>query len=621
MKEINTKENCIIDARVSSDRQLLGGGIENQLEACLYFVGQRNWNPLLTYTKPYSGRKEEREDFKKILSDIRNLQKNGTTVHHYIFASIDRLTRTGSEGYSAMKREIMKLGVQPVDSRGVIQPEQNTLEHHGFSYDWSSYSPTDVAQLMEAERAKSEVRDMLTRMIGAEIRLTKEGYAIGPALDGYRNVKAVIDGKEVKVWAHDEERAELFKKIFDLRAPANLSDKEIVSQLNAEGFLTKPTKIWNITEDGKKDIVGYTQPKPLTVSRLQLVVQRIGYAGVKLAKWNDGIPVWTKFADGHTPIVDIDTFNAANRGTVHIKVLDNGQPEVLYNYTKWQLKRQVRQKFRPEYQFDKMILCSACQKPLFNSGKGNRGRAGTYYKAYHCTRTEECKKVTGRIPQSQFEATVRSVLYKLNGVNNFADQLQAAINRRYQQRKEELQQSDAAVQTNVKKLKDQQDALLESFYAASSQMVREKTENRIEALEKQIVEAKEREGKIRVDTDNIGAFTGYVKNLLEHLGNTLADNRFPYEQRSLFTLIFDGLPSWLELNIGTPKLSQILGLSEHFKNSKSTLVRLDNFEWNTIEDIILEWNEVFEQNTRVKQLANEKDNEAQKTRIDNEHSL
>lgn len=607
MTEITPQENCVIDARVSTEKQLLGTGLDNQLETCQFLIKSRNWLPVLVYTKPYSGRKEEREDFKEILADIRALQKSGTTVHYYVFASIDRLTRRGSEGFLAMKREILKLGVEPIDTRGIIQPEQNTLEHHGFEYSWSTYSPTETAQLLEAERAKSEVRDMLTRLIGAEISLTKQGYSMRSCADGYRIAKKVEDGKKRPVLATVEKRAKYYRKMFRYRARAHLTDKEIADQINAEGFLTKPQNRWAIIDGREKKIVGKTRPKPLSVKRMQERIKNPIYAGVKLEKWNDGVPVWARFADGSKPIIDIETFNIANRGAVHIKVQKDGQPQVLYNYTERQRQVGQRQKFRREYQFDKMVLCAVCRRPLFNSGRGNRGRHGTYYKAYHCARTDECKRVTGRIPKAKFEATVSSVLSSLTGAERFAEKLGEAVKRAYRRRAHEIKESQISIDANVEQLKRQQEALLESYYATTSSIVREKTEARIEELEKQIDLASQKQDREKVKESDIRSFAQYVKKILEHIKDTLADNRFPFEQRAFFGLVFDSCPTWQEFHIGTPNLSPVFKLSEQFKRSKSDYVGLDGLDWNTIEETILKWNSVIEQNDRIKKLAESTD--------------
>ena len=45
-----------------------------------------------------------------------------------------------------------------------------------MEYKWSVTTSSHKTELLEAERAKDEVRDILTGMIGSEIRYTQIGY-------------------------------------------------------------------------------------------------------------------------------------------------------------------------------------------------------------------------------------------------------------------------------------------------------------------------------------------------------------------------------------------------------------------------------------------------------------
>src|SRR5579884_2973169 len=159
------RQNCIIDCRISSPKQQAGGGLDDQKNVCLNFVDGRGWNVLRIYSKVYSGRAEEREDFEEILGYIRKAQSRGIPVHYYVVKSIDRFTRDGAVTFDEMKGRLSHIGVQLIDAYGIIQPEQNTLAHLGFEYKWSKRSPTATAQLAEAQRAKDEVTDILTRTI------------------------------------------------------------------------------------------------------------------------------------------------------------------------------------------------------------------------------------------------------------------------------------------------------------------------------------------------------------------------------------------------------------------------------------------------------------------------
>jgi len=188
----NKPTNCLIDCRISSSKQLDGGGLENQESACVHFVETRGWNILKIFSKIYSGRAEERKDFEEIIGFIEESKKNRTPIHKYVVKSIDRFTRDGVITFEEMKDRLSYLGVDLVDVYGCIQPNVNTLEHLGISFEWSKRSPTAAIQLMEAQRAKEEVTDILTRTIGSEIALSREGYKVREANDGFLNKKIFI---------------------------------------------------------------------------------------------------------------------------------------------------------------------------------------------------------------------------------------------------------------------------------------------------------------------------------------------------------------------------------------------------------------------------------------------
>src|SRR5581483_9077758 len=127
----------------------------------------------------------------KVLQDAKTLKpKPGFAF----LKSVDRSTRSGALVYAQLKAMYMKEGIQLVDVYGVISTQSiNTLAHHDIEYEWSKYSPTYITELLEAERAHSEVRDILTRLIGSEIAYTRMGYWIGQAPPGYQIIKKMTE--------------------------------------------------------------------------------------------------------------------------------------------------------------------------------------------------------------------------------------------------------------------------------------------------------------------------------------------------------------------------------------------------------------------------------------------
>ena len=112
----------------------------------------------------------EKQPMEKVIELCKDKSKGFQVV---LIKSIDRFTRGGGDYYSPLKRQLTLMGIALEDMYGVIGKLQvNTLEHTGFKYYWSEFNPTQKSEYLEAERAKDEMRDIMSRMIGAEIRYT-----------------------------------------------------------------------------------------------------------------------------------------------------------------------------------------------------------------------------------------------------------------------------------------------------------------------------------------------------------------------------------------------------------------------------------------------------------------
>jgi site-specific DNA recombinase len=96
-------------------------------------------------------------------------------IQFFIIKSIDRFTRGGSRIYEDLKAQLDECGVTLIDTYGIISSEKvNTLDHLGFKYGWSEYSPSKKTEILEAERAKDELRDIMSRMIGLHLEATPD---------------------------------------------------------------------------------------------------------------------------------------------------------------------------------------------------------------------------------------------------------------------------------------------------------------------------------------------------------------------------------------------------------------------------------------------------------------
>ncbi|MCA9330147.1 recombinase family protein, partial [Candidatus Saccharibacteria bacterium] len=207
-----------------------------------------------------------------------------------IIKSIDRFTRGGSDMYTPLKKQLDQADVALVDLYGVISGEKvNTLEHTGFEYSWSVYSPSKKSEILEAERAKDEMRDIMSRMIGAEIRYTKLGYWMRRPPYGYQSKSTdSANGKRMILEPHKEE-SQFIMKMYKLRSAGLLSDEQIVTRLNNQGFKSR-TDVLRDKQDRTR-IVGKRGGVKLTVKTMRRYLKNPIYAGIICEKWIDNQPV------------------------------------------------------------------------------------------------------------------------------------------------------------------------------------------------------------------------------------------------------------------------------------------------------------------------------------------
>jgi len=556
--ESKEQKNCIIHARVSSPKQAQDGdSLEDQIRIGESLAQRNGWKVLETFSEAFSGRKSNRPKFLEIIEFIK---KSKIPVHYYIFKSIDRFTRMGVPEYLYLKEEIEKLGVQVIDSYGVIQPKLNTLEHLGVQYQWSEYSPSESAQLLEANRTHQEVRDILTRMIGAEIRLVRAGYIVRNIADGYITKRMVDEeGRKKIVGEADLERAKFYIEMFELRATGILTDDEIVDRLNAMGFRSKTFAHWN---NDKTRIIGKRGGKKLTVKQLQRIIERPIYAGFICEKWTNYKPVNAKF-DG---LVSVELFNAANRGKNILKKISENEYEFLTNQ-----KIYKRLKNNPLYPL-KCVRCPKCGKPFL--GSAPRSGSGKRHPQYHCGRDHSHFGVKKEI----LEGNVMKYLESIKFNPDYLNAMEITLLNKYREREKEILDGSAQIHKTISDLGTEQSAKVKALVLTESAVVRKQLEKEIDELEVQIKQVRKERLKSDINEYDIKWFIKEAKVFMEHPSKLLLSPVFSSSREELFKLIFEEMPTYDDILYGTAKLALPFSLLSTFKTSENQLVTLRGIE-------------------------------------------
>jgi len=281
MENLPKIENAVAAIRVSSVRQgTQGDSPEAQKEQIELFAKSHNIHIKKFFIFLESASKDEQPVQEAI--DYCKTKKND--IQLFIIKSIDRFTRGGSYLYEELKMQLDKNHVKLIDIYGVIGTQQiNTLEHLGIEFKWSVYSPTKKAEMLEAERAKDEMRDIMSRMIGAEIRYSRMGYWVRKPPMGFMNEKVETANGRRTILKPEPTESRWIIKMFELRCRGTLTDHQIVEEINNLGFKTRIARIRDPHDRTK--IIREKGGGELTLKRFWGYLKNPIYAGINFISW------------------------------------------------------------------------------------------------------------------------------------------------------------------------------------------------------------------------------------------------------------------------------------------------------------------------------------------------
>ena len=523
--------------------------------------------------EPFTGTTDDRPVYREA---IRFIKKHPGRVKYFVVRSIDRFTREGSLQYQQMKSELAGLGVELRDISRVIQPTVNSLEHLGVSYRWSRTTPSAISEVVLAEAGRHEVSSILTRLIGAEITLVRQGYHIGPADDGYLVRRIFVDGKKRCAQFPDPQRAHFYRMMFDMRADGTYSDKDIVERINALGFRTRHRNRWDAT--GAK-LIGRRDGKPLSVKRLQAIVLRPVYCGVIAKRWTNWKPV---LAQGGEALVSIETYNRANRGKRKIGLSDSRTLTMSFGVESAPVTKK-REQYSSRWPYKRIAMCPVCRRPLWASA--SRGKSGRYFSAYHCTRGHERYSVRQVTLDAAFDAFVATLRFTDESWADFSLSVRAAYDKAVASSETAARKSEET----VGQLEEQKLQMVEAFALAGSDAMRSSIERRVEAIEAQIVALREQRRAVDVQESEIDTFLEYTRRLLEHPARILGFIRNVKEQIALFRLFFEEFPTLDEIMSGTPRITPTFTVFRASEPIEDALVHRTGLNWNTIAQEMKRW--------------------------------
>lgn len=480
-------------------------------------------------------------------------------IKYFFIKSIDRGTRGGGGIYSQLKAEFINSDTQLLDSYGIIGTSViNTLDYYNVKYKWSEFSPTLTNELLVAEGAKEERRNILTRLIGSEIRYVRLGYPMHAPPIGYTNVKVDTPHGERKIRKADPTESVWILRAFELRIQGTLSDDQIVKELNSLGYRSRRTKKYNPND--KTRVIGYGGQKKLTVKHFQVLIQNPEYAGIYVHAWTNNKPIKGQI----DPLVTIEAFNKANRGKIAIMQQDGEIMIVHGNKPEWQT---IKRKDNPLFPYKEEVLCPQCRNPLL--GSASTGNHGIPRPAYHCGRLINGKRCTYRIKLKVFNDTIENFVKDVKFSDEFRKRFKEIALEELVKRESQLSTDTISYSRQIEAKEIEIQNLKEKIKLLSSIETIKMFEEDIEKLRiEKAVLINQRDNKEDQQVDSQVAIN-YTNYFIEHLKDLLLGGSNPHKNASLFGLLFDEKPTYEELVHRTPKLACLFKLNEEYKSTKS----------------------------------------------------
>ena len=536
--ELLTAKNAVGAIRVSSTRQgTEGDSPEAQKEQIERFAASKGFMIKKFFVFMESASKEQ-QPMQEAIDYCKDPENR---ISHFIIKSIDRFTRGGSLPYDLLKSQLEDSQVKLIDIYGIIGSSQvNTLEHLGVEYKWSVYSPSKKSEILEAERSKDELRDIMTRMVGAEIRYTRLGYWMRRPPYGYLSQKAETPHGRRTVLAPHPTESKYILEVFRLRAEGQHTDEEITRIINDMGY------------EGRKQLKGSKggrRPIRLNSKHLWRLVRNPIYAGVNMEKWTGGQPIRCAFEG----LVSVETFNRANKGKRVIVEQPDGR--ITAQDTK-QLRYSTEKGTRSaDFPFKKFVMCPKCDKPLL--GSSSRGGNGKLYPAYHCNKRGHNFRVSKKELEDRVDQFLASLELSSESVEPFLEVTDKA-----------WQRIQSRHDGRVNSLDKQLSGLREEVQATVQKLKYLNNESAVKYMEEDLTRLEAEISKIEAEKEaaesqkpkNINRFKACLIHLVEHYDQILKNQMDPVKKAKFFSLLFSKMPTFEDLEGRTDKkrISQVL---------------------------------------------------------------
>ena len=563
---------ALIYARVSTNKQADEWESLEDQEKCCRLEAEKKWYHVIeVFSEPYTWAETNRPMWNELIKFCKRFNK---FIDSVFIRDLDRFNRDWAESHIKLKNQLKKIWIKLKDVPWIIQWDKNSLEHHWIWYKWSDYSPSEWAELMKANSDKEERKKILTRTIWAEFSYTQKWFWTRSAPNWYKTekIEVLVDWKAKKrtILIPDNESSLWLVAMFKMRAKWIYSDKEIVDEVNSLWYRSLVTKV---RDKQTREVIWTKWWNKLTIKRLQEIISKPIYAWINRETWWKWDKRMTIIVKTHFDwLVDIGTWNKANRWKLRIVHNENWEYKILENVGDNQVKTKVRNKNNPDYPFKNVVLCDYCNKHFLWSA--SKWRSWDHFHAYHCSRWHKRYAFN----KEEFEETVYKFLSTIKFNEDYIDLFEAVLKTKWNERTNQISSNNLVKGALVKDLEIKKKSYIEKITQLSSPLVISEFEKKIEDIENEIILMKEKNDSEIVTEDEFWEVLKYSKYFMEHFDKMALDKENPSVQEKVFKVLFRELPTYHNLVNGTPKMKLYIAINDDWNVDESEMAGLRRIE-------------------------------------------
>jgi site-specific DNA recombinase len=521
--------NGIIYTRVSSDEQVKGTSLDSQEKACRNYCKNKGIKVSEVFRE--EGVSAKTAERKELLRAINYCQKNKGKVDAFVVHKVDRFARN-TEDHFYVRKKLADYGV--------------TL--HSVS---ETIGNNPVEKLMETMLAGvAEFDNAIRRQRcsdGMSARFNQGIYPLRQPL-GYKCSHFRQRGmKKDKPDPPDEQIFSIIQKGLREYATGNYSKTGLAELLDNLGL---------------KKIRGRKTTKQLACRILYQYLPF--YAGIIKNPWTN-----EEIQGLHEPMITMEEYYQINQVKAGRK---NHAKKCTHN---------------PDFPLRGIVLCADCEKPLTAAFSSGRGRKYAYYSCFN----PECAKHNKTIRKADIENDFRDYLKKIKPNEKFQALFRETVIDFWKDKSKDYETEVLKWNRQIENLEAKKKILFEMREDGSYS--KEEFLERKAQVENEIMTATISRNENKIDQFDIEASITYATNFLcrlDRLWFDLPAHLIPRFKKLVF-------PSKITYQKGrvfeTAELGAVFTIMRQIGTKKSRLVDLPVLKWNTLENAIVKWLDVF----------------------------